>query len=60
MDHGNINVSSKLENNYQLIETPTNLGHTASSLLEIAECDRKLGNNPHWRSALPFYGQKPV
>ena len=49
-----------LETNYKLIETPTNLGNTASSLLELANLDRKFGKNPHWRSALPFYGQHPV
>jgi len=51
---------NNLEKSYQLIATPTNLGHTASSLLELAHLDRQLGNNPDWRSALPFYGQKPV
>lgn len=49
-----------LKTNYKLIETPTNLGNTASSLLELANLDRKFGKNPHWRSALPFYGQHPV
>ena len=49
-----------LETNYKLIETPTNLGNTASSLLELANLDRKFGKNPHWRSTLPFYGQHPV
>ena len=49
-----------LETNYKLIETPTNLGNTASSLLELADRDRKVGKSPHWRSALPFYGQHPV
>lgn len=51
---------NSLKTKYKLIETPTNLGHTAESLLELAYFDRKLGNNPDWFQALPFYGQKPV
>ncbi|MGB3695643.1 MAG: tRNA (adenosine(37)-N6)-threonylcarbamoyltransferase complex dimerization subunit type 1 TsaB [Spirulinaceae cyanobacterium] len=45
---------------YKLIQTPANLGYTVTSLLELALLSWQQGNQPHWQSALPFYGQHPV
>ncbi|MFB8787590.1 MAG: tRNA (adenosine(37)-N6)-threonylcarbamoyltransferase complex dimerization subunit type 1 TsaB [Potamolinea sp.] len=49
-----------LEMPYQLIDVPTDLGTTVSSLLELAYLDWQLGKHSHWSEALPFYGQHPV
>ena len=49
-----------LERTYKLIDTPVNLGSTATSLLELAYLDWQQGKRPHWSEALPFYGQHPV
>jgi tRNA threonylcarbamoyl adenosine modification protein YeaZ len=45
---------------YQLIKIEAGLGHTASSLLELAHLKQQQGQHPHWSEALPFYGQHPV
>lgn len=47
-------------NSYKLIQAPTNLGATVSSLLELAYLDWQQGDRPDWSEALPFYGQHPV
>lgn len=49
-----------LEIPYHLIEVPTELGTTASSLLELAYLDWQQGKRSHWSETLPFYGQHPV
>ena len=46
--------------NYQLIQTPVDLGYTVTSLLELAQLSWQQGNQPHWSRAIPFYGQHPV
>ena len=45
---------------YQLIQAPTALGTSVSSLLELAYLDWQHGKRPDWSEALPFYGQHPV
>lgn len=45
---------------YQLIQAPTNLGASVSSILELAYLDWQQGKRPDWLDALPFYGQHPV
>lgn len=45
---------------YQLIQAPTNLGASVSSILELAYLDWQQGKRPDWSDALPFYGQHPV
>jgi tRNA threonylcarbamoyl adenosine modification protein YeaZ len=50
----------KLETNYKLIETPTNLGNTVTNILELAYFNWQQGKRPNWEQALPFYGQHPV
>lgn len=45
---------------YQLIQAPTNLGSSVSSILELAYLDWQQGKRPDWLDALPFYGQHPV
>jgi tRNA threonylcarbamoyladenosine biosynthesis protein TsaB len=46
----------RLEIPYYLINAPTHLGSTATSLLKLAERDWRQGKHPHWSDALPFYG----
>ena len=41
---------------YQKLRAPSQLGTTATSLLEIADQDWQQGQRPHWSEALPFYG----
>ena len=48
------------ENSYQLIEVGSELGWSASSVLELAYLEWKQGSRPDWSGALPFYGQHPV
>jgi len=45
---------------YQLIQAPTELGASVSSLLELAYLDWQQGKRPDWSKVLPFYGQHPV
>jgi tRNA threonylcarbamoyl adenosine modification protein YeaZ len=45
---------------YQLIQAPSALGASVSSLLELAYLDYQKGLRPHWSQAIPFYGQHPV
>jgi len=48
------------QHSYPLIQTPTNLGETVLSVLELADLEWKQGERPNWTEALPFYGQHPV
>lgn len=41
---------------YQLVELPTHLGSTVSSLLELAYQEWKAGKRPQWETIFPFYG----
>ncbi|MBV9388896.1 MAG: tRNA (adenosine(37)-N6)-threonylcarbamoyltransferase complex dimerization subunit type 1 TsaB [Chroococcidiopsidaceae cyanobacterium CP_BM_ER_R8_30] len=45
---------------YHLIQAPTELENSVSSLLALAYLDWQQGKRPHWSEALPFYGQHPV
>ncbi|MFW6264101.1 MAG: tRNA (adenosine(37)-N6)-threonylcarbamoyltransferase complex dimerization subunit type 1 TsaB [Cyanobacteriota bacterium] len=45
---------------FQLIEAPSVLGSTASSILDLAYRLWEQGERPSWSQALPFYGQHPV
>lgn len=45
-----------LASSYQLVELPTHLGNTVSSLLELADQEWKAGKRPHWETIFPFYG----
>ncbi len=45
---------------HQLISAEGNLGYTAINLLELAALDWAQGHQPHWSTALPFYGQHPI
>lgn len=45
---------------YDLIQAPTNLGASVTSVLELAYLDWQQGKRPNWSDALPFYGQHPV
>ncbi len=48
------------ENSYQLIEVPSELGSSVSSVLELAYLEWQKGSRPDWFDALPYYGQHPV
>ncbi|MBW4543726.1 MAG: tRNA (adenosine(37)-N6)-threonylcarbamoyltransferase complex dimerization subunit type 1 TsaB [Symplocastrum torsivum CPER-KK1] len=45
---------------YQLIDVPSELGTSVTSVLSLAYLDWQQGKRPHWSEALPFYGQHPV
>lgn len=49
-----------LELPYQLIDVPTDLGASVTSVLELAYLDWQQEKHPDWSMALPFYGQHPV
>ncbi|MBR8827019.1 MAG: tRNA (adenosine(37)-N6)-threonylcarbamoyltransferase complex dimerization subunit type 1 TsaB [Gomphosphaeria aponina SAG 52.96 = DSM 107014] len=51
---------NSLPTKYQLIETPTKLGNTVTSLLNLAYFEWQKGARPQWSEVLPFYGQHPV
>lgn len=42
------------------VEINGNLGHTVSSVLELAWLSYLQNNSPHWATVQPFYGQSPV
>ncbi|MBD1809826.1 tRNA (adenosine(37)-N6)-threonylcarbamoyltransferase complex dimerization subunit type 1 TsaB [Microcoleus sp. FACHB-SPT15] len=44
----------------QLIDVPSELGTSVTSVLSLAYLDWQQGKRPHWSEALPFYGQHPV
>lgn len=48
------------ETPYELIEVPSELGHSVESILELAYLDWQQGQRPSWQEAVPFYGQHPV
>jgi len=45
---------------YQLIDVPSELGTSVTSVLSLAYLDWQQGKRSHWSEALPFYGQHPV
>lgn len=45
---------------YQRFTTETNLGSSATSLLDLAYVEWQQAKRPHWADALPFYGQSSV
>jgi tRNA threonylcarbamoyl adenosine modification protein YeaZ len=49
-----------LQTPYHLVQTPTHLGASVTSVWELAYLDWKRGKRPNWSEALPFYGQQPV
>ncbi len=49
-----------LESPYRLIDVPTELGASVTSVLELAYLDWQQEKHPNWSKALPFYGQHPV
>ncbi len=49
-------ILDHLETDYYLLKTPTHLGRTALSVLELAYRDWQQGQYPHWSEILPFYG----
>lgn len=42
------------------VEITGNLGHTVSSVLELALLSSLQNASPHWSTVQPFYGQSPV
>ncbi|TAG95462.1 MAG: tRNA (adenosine(37)-N6)-threonylcarbamoyltransferase complex dimerization subunit type 1 TsaB [Oscillatoriales cyanobacterium] len=48
------------ENSYQLIEVPSELGSSVSSVLELAYLEWQMGIHSDWSDAFPYYGQHPV
>lgn len=52
---------TQLTQPYELIQAKGDLTATmVESLLQLAYIDWQQGKRPHWRDALPFYGQTPV
>ncbi|WP_013325383.1 tRNA (adenosine(37)-N6)-threonylcarbamoyltransferase complex dimerization subunit type 1 TsaB [Gloeothece verrucosa] len=49
-------ILKKFELTTSLLEVPTHLGITATSILELAYQDWQAGKQPHWSEVLPFYG----
>lgn len=49
-----------LESPYQLIDVPSELGASVTSVLELAYLDWQQEKRPCWFKAMPFYGQHPV
>lgn len=47
---------SKLNISSPILETPTNLGVTVNSVLQLAYREWQQGKQPYWSEALPFYG----
>lgn len=45
---------------YQILEAPTHLGITVTSVLELAYQDWKAEKRPQWQEILPFYGVSTV
>lgn len=54
------NYLQTLATPYQLVEVPTHLGHTVTSILELAHLDWQAGKRSQWESVVPFYGQDSV
>jgi tRNA threonylcarbamoyl adenosine modification protein YeaZ len=48
------------QTSYHRVQIEAGLGETAMQLLELGYLDWKLGKQPHWSEALPYYGQHPV
>ena len=49
-----------LKKPYQIIEAPSHLAHTATSVLELAYQQWQKGISTSWLEVVPFYGQHPV
>jgi tRNA threonylcarbamoyl adenosine modification protein YeaZ len=51
---------ANLKEDYLLVNSPSNLGNTADSILELANWQYQQGNFTQWSDVIPFYGQSPV
>lgn len=48
------------QTNYQLIQSPANLGYTTESVLTLAYLQSQLNLDQNWHNLTPFYGQNPT
>ena len=51
---------SDLELSYELVKSPSEIGHTVSNILELAYAQWRQGKKSSWQEIVPFYGQHPV
>lgn len=49
-----------LKQPYTLLETPSEIGNTVTSILDLGYAEYQKGKRPQWYEILPFYGQNPV
>jgi tRNA threonylcarbamoyl adenosine modification protein YeaZ len=49
-----------LDEDYLLVDSPSNLFSTVDSILELANWQYQQGNLTQWSDVIPFYGQSPV
>ena len=61
MDHSEWQITlSALELPYKLIESPPEIAHTVTEVMELAYAQWIQGNKSKWQDIIPFYGQNPV
>jgi tRNA threonylcarbamoyl adenosine modification protein YeaZ len=53
-------ILKNLDNDYEIIPSPTHIGSTVKEILELAYLEWQQGKHPSWQEVLPFYGQKPI
>ena len=51
---------SEFELPYQLIESPPEIAHTVSNVMQLAYSQWQHGNKSQWQDIVPFYGEHPV
>lgn len=53
-------ILNNWQSDYQLIQSPDNLGYTVENLLELAHLNYQNNVSGNWQDLIPFYGQNPT